>query len=195
MDIPYTIAVHVCCAPCSISVIDALRKEGHVVLGIFFNPNIHPLREYLARRESMVALAEKANLPVIWADEGYNIREWLSMIADDTMYGRRCVLCYTQRLQYVRDIAVQRGIQAFTTTLLYSKRQLHDTLLAVGDALTCDETTFKAYDFRYLWQEGIDRSREEGYYRQSYCGCIYSEEERFEKKLQKLITTDNAPLY
>lgn len=179
--------LHVCCAPCSISVVDALRLEGYEITGIFFNPNIHPLKEYLARRESMATLAEKADLPMIWADGGYNLTNWLSMVSESPQYGQRCKLCYHQRLSYTQKIAETHGFAYFSTSLLYSTKQLHDLLSEVGKSVESKTTQFLYTDFRPLWQEGIDRAIEEEFYRQSYCGCVYSENERYHKKLEKLL--------
>lgn len=182
-----TVLLHVCCAPCSISVVDALREEGYEVTGVFFNPNIHPLREYLARRDSMKQLAEKADLPVLWADDGYNLTDWLAMVSDTPQYGARCKLCYTQRLSYTQKLAEEHGFDYFSTSLLYSTKQLHELLAQVGTSVENAQTPFLYKDFRPLWKEGIERAIEEEFYRQSYCGCVYSENERYHKKLEKLL--------
>lgn len=182
-----TVLLHVCCAPCSISVVDALRDEGYDVTGVFFNPNIHPLKEYLARRDSMKQLADKANLDVIWADEDYDLTGWLAMVSSNPKYGARCKLCYEQRLSYTQRIAAEQGFNYFSTSLLYSTKQLHELLADVGNAVQKPETPFLYHDFRPLWKEGIERAIEEEFYRQSYCGCVYSENERYHKKLEKLI--------
>ena len=182
-----TILLHVCCAPCSISVVDALREEGYDVTGIFFNPNIHPLKEYLARRESMQQLATKSNLPMLWADAQYDLTSWLAMVSQTPQYGARCKLCYTQRLSYTHQIAQQHGFTYFSTSLLYSTKQLHDLLAQVGNAVETEQTPFFYQDFRPLWKEGIERAIQEEFYRQSYCGCVYSENERYHKKLEKLL--------
>ena len=107
----------------------------------------------------------------------------------------RCGYCYESRLALTCAIASENGFDCFTTSLLYSRHQQHDAIRGIGTrvAASGDYRTdagfgseFLYRDFRPLWQAGIDRSKEMGLYRQNYCACIFSEYERFEKKLRKL---------
>ncbi|MGL4722852.1 MAG: epoxyqueuosine reductase QueH [Desulfovibrionaceae bacterium] len=180
--------LHVCCGPCTIVVIDMLREMNFELTGIFFNPNIHPLKEYLKRRESMNMLAEQANLPMIWVDDQYDLTKWLAMVADNPQYGERCKSCYHQRLFHVMQQAEKLEIPYFSSSLLYSKMQLHELIASTGKDISshASSTQFFYHDFRLRWQEGIDKAKEDDLYRQNYCGCIYSESERFQKKLKAL---------
>jgi predicted adenine nucleotide alpha hydrolase (AANH) superfamily ATPase len=98
----------------------------------------------------------------------------------------RCVRCYEMRLTRSVDTAVTGGFDAWTTTLLYSKYQNHRLLQERGAQLAAERGVgWHGEDFRLGWQQGIDESVRMGLYRQPYCGCIYSEQERFDKQLRK----------
>ena len=102
----------------------------------------------------------------------------------------RCPLCYRMRLEATAKKAREIGADAFSTTLLYSRYQRHETIRALGEELATQfGVPFLYEDFRVGWQEGIDASLEMGLYRQPYCGCIYSEQERYDKKFKKGKTT------
>lgn len=174
------ILLHICCAPCTVYPLDVLKKEGHEVTGIFYNPNVHPYTEYLKRLDAVIQYAEDAGIGLIRFDD-YPMEEFLRSVV--FREENRCTYCYHMRMQYTAHIAKKGKFDAFTSTLLYSKFQDHHLLSDLGKSLE------KAYgvgfyyrDFREGWKEGIKISRELDMYRQQYCGCIYSEKERFYKK-------------
>lgn len=193
------VLLHACCGPCSIMCVQALRDEGFEVTGYFANPNIHPVSEYFRRREAMREVAEKLALPMIWQDDVYNLPGWLQAVhdfgvADNADYAR-CRYCYESRLALTCAVASEKGFDCFTTSLLYSRHQQHEAIREIGGAVAESGdygsgagfgSAFLYRDFRPYWQQGIDRSKEWGLYRQNYCACIFSEYERFEKKLGKL---------
>lgn len=199
------VLLHACCGPCSIMCIESLREEGFEVTGYFANPNIHPVSEYFRRREAMEQVADRMNLPMIWQDDVYSVPGWIGAvhdmgIADNHDYAR-CHYCYETRLALTSSVASAHGFDAFTTSLLYSRHQQHELIRETGEAVAasgdyCSENGFQSRflyrDFRPYWQAGIDRSKEWGLFRQNYCACIFSEYERFEKKLQKLIARSSA---
>lgn len=171
------ILLHICCAPCTIYPLRKLRDEGHGVHGLFYNPNIHPYLEYKKRLNAVKEYAEDEKLPVTWAEE-YGMENFLRGVVfreDD-----RCRYCYEDRLAYTARATVKEGFDGFTTTLLYSKYQNHDMIKRIGEGLA-DEygVVFYYRDFREGWNEGVRISRERGIYRQPYCGCIYSERDRY----------------
>lgn len=191
--------LHVCCGPCSLMPVRALRAEGVEVTGYFANPNIHPVTEYLRRRAAMEEAAARLDLPMIWDDEVYNLSGWLevthSLGIADNRDGARCRYCYESRLGITLATAAARSFDAFSTSLLYSRHQRHDDIRRIGEAVAAAPESYGATqgapafvyrDFRPLWQEGIDLSKEWGLYRQNYCACIFSEAERFAGKLNKL---------
>jgi len=171
------VLAHACCGPCTVYPLDALRAEGFEVMLYFHNPNIQPFREYRKRLESMRRLAEQRDAPLIVRDE-YDPEAWLRDVA--FREDRRCLICYTKRLESAARVARRGGYDAFTTTLLYSKRQKHELLRELAEAVAEEAgTRFLYRDFRKGWKAGIESSREMGLYRQEYCGCLFSERDRF----------------
>ncbi|MBN1382858.1 MAG: epoxyqueuosine reductase QueH [Deltaproteobacteria bacterium] len=169
--------IHICCAPCVVYPLDVLRNEGHDVCGLFYNPNIHPYLEYKKRYDTLKDYAEQEGLKMIWA-KGYPVEDFLRNVA--FREEERCIQCYYDRLNYTAHIAKRGKFDAFITTLLYSKHQNHEMIVAIGHS-TAKKNGVKFYDqdFREGWSEGIRRSKERGLYRQQYCGCIYSEKARY----------------
>jgi predicted adenine nucleotide alpha hydrolase (AANH) superfamily ATPase len=178
-----TILLHICCGPCAAYPLDVLHGEGFRVHGFFYNPNIHPYREFRKRLEAVEQLASRVNLAVDYHSE-YGMREYLRQVVFNE--DRRCGLCYDMRLREVIGHAKKMRADAFTTTLLYSRYQNHDMIRGKAEELAAQhKIPFYYHDFREGWQQGIDMSREMGLYRQSYCGCIYSEQERYDKRFKK----------
>lgn len=173
------VLMHICCAPCTIYPLKELRTHGHDVTGLFFNPNIHPYMEFLRRKQTLQDYADKILLSVIW-QEGYPLEEFLSQVADRPE--ERCAYCLTSRLRYTADQAKKDNYDAFTSTLLYSRFQKHDLIREIGETLGRQTgVPFLYQDFRAGWNEGVKISKDLGMYRQPYCGCIYSEKERYYK--------------
>ena len=171
--------LHLCCAPCTIYPLEILRKEAGQVKGVFFNPNIHPYLEYKKRLDTVREYAAREGLEVAVA-EGYPIEEFLLKTA--ALGKDRCSYCYEVRLRHTAEQARKGLFDAFTTTLLYSRYQKHDLIRATAeDAAREFNIPFYYRDFREGWDEGVRLSKEMGLYRQKYCGCIYSEKERFYK--------------
>lgn len=175
--------MHVCCGPCTMYPLKALRDEGIEVRGYFFNPNIHPYREFKRRIGGLVALADEKKFAVE-IDRRYGLTKYLRRVVHHEE--KRCSICYDMRLEPTAKKAAEEGMDAFTTTLLYSKYQNHALLKEKCRQLSEKYTIDFLYrDFREGWQEGIDESIALDIYRQPYCGCIYSEQERYDKKMRK----------
>ena len=169
--------LHICCAPCTIYPLEQLRNQAIQVTGYFFNPNIHPYREYRKRRATLEAYSRGVGLQVL-----YNDRYDLEFFLNNTLPlgPDRCRFCYTVRLQEAAQEAKKQGQEAFSTTLLYSRYQKHDWIREVGEEISTKEVIpFFYEDFRAGWREGIEASKSLGLYRQPYCGCIFSERDRF----------------
>lgn len=168
--------LHTCCGPCSIYPIEQLRQE-HQISALFFNPNIHPYQEFKRRQETLLAYCNGENIPVLDAGS-YGLEKYLRKVVHRE--ADRCRICYSWRMEETAKIAADNGFSAFSTTLLYSRYQNHEELKRCGTALAEKYGLEYLYrDFRDGWQYGIARSKELGMYRQPYCGCIYSEYERY----------------
>ncbi|MDR2861806.1 MAG: epoxyqueuosine reductase QueH [Syntrophobacterales bacterium] len=171
------ILLHICCGPCAVYPLKILRQEGFDILGLFYNPNIHPYLEYEKRRETLrdFAAAESLSLMI---EPGYSVEQYFRRVSFDEE--NRCHYCYQERLRHAFAIARKKRMDALTTTLLYSKYQKHDLIVHTAKSLARDYgVSFYYHDFREGWQEGVQLSKERSMYRQKYCGCIYSERERF----------------
>jgi hypothetical protein len=108
----------------------------------------------------------------------YLLEDFLAAVAAEP--SQRCRYCYVSRLEAAAREAAARGFDAYTSSLLYSRYQNHDLIRSEGERLgERYGVRFHYEDFRSGWQEGIRRAKELGLYRQQYCGCIYSEKERY----------------
>jgi epoxyqueuosine reductase len=178
---PGRVLIHICCGPCAVYPLKVLRDKGYEVMGLFYNPNIHPLQEYLQRAESADRAAQALGTRLIRMDREYDPVKYLRSVV--FREEQRCRLCYQTRLERTRNIALKGGFDFFSTTLLFSKRQKHELIKSTGQALGTDRTAFLYQDFRAGWREGRETAQGMDLYRQNYCGCIYSEFERFQGKL------------
>ncbi len=174
------VLLHICCGPCTVYPLRALRDEGADVTGFFHNPNIHPYTEFRKRQEALVQYSRVALLPLIM-DETYDIAAFLraALAAGED----RCLACYTTRLTAAFEKAAELHADAVTTTLLYSIYQKHEVIAEVASELSARYgISFLYRDFRPGWRDGQDEAAKLGIYRQAYCGCIFSEYERFGPK-------------
>jgi predicted adenine nucleotide alpha hydrolase (AANH) superfamily ATPase len=172
--------------------VQRLRDLGYMPTLYYLNPNIHPLTEYLRRRDALLEIATRLDVPVLLPDQDdpslAHPAQWLGAVAalgpGMRDLGQRCPLCYAIRLDATALAAANLGFARFTTTLLYSKYQSHEAILAAGeDGARRAGLEFVGEDFRPGWDEGQRLAREWGVYRQPYCGCMLSEHERYRKKL------------
>jgi hypothetical protein len=157
-----------------------MRLKGINISGFFFNPNIHPYQEYKKRLDTVRDYTNSLELDVIYKDN-YELEDFLRNVV--YREGERCKYCYYMRLKATVETAKNEGFQLFTTTLLYSKYQKHELIKEICISLqNTYDIEFYYEDFREGWKYGINVSKELGLYRQKYCGCIYSEKERYLKK-------------
>ncbi|MCJ7773930.1 MAG: epoxyqueuosine reductase QueH [Desulfobacterales bacterium] len=171
--------LHICCAPCAIYPVKTLRNIDFEIRGFFYRSNIHPYQECLKRENTLKDYAKNERLEVIY-QEAYDIEHFLQNVA--FRESNRCIFRYHDRLQETAHIAKKENFDYFSTTLLYSKFQKHDAIKSIGESIGNDAgIPFYYLDFRDGWKEGIDESKQQGMYRQQYCGCIYSEKERYYK--------------
>jgi len=174
------ILLHTCCGNCAIYPVTVLREANHDVTGYFHNPNIHPYQEYRRRLDTMRDYAERTELPMVIVDE-YGLVPFLQEVAHKPH--SRCAHCYYSRMESTARYAAEHGFDAFSTSLLYSRYQNHDVIRDFGEKLAVTyDLIFHYEDFRTGWQKGIETSKSMGLYRQQYCGCIYSEMDRYYPK-------------
>ena len=173
------ILLHICCAPCAIYPIKILRMEDFDIMGFFYKHNIHPYMECIRRLETLQSYAATIDLDVIY-QEGYDLEGFLQNVV--FRESERCSYCYYERLRSTALMAKRGKFDYYSTTLLYSKFQKHDKLKSIGEEIGKSVgVRFYYQDFRTGWKEGVEASKRLGLYRQQYCGCIYSEKERYFK--------------
>jgi predicted adenine nucleotide alpha hydrolase (AANH) superfamily ATPase len=197
--------LHACCAPCSIRCVQALKDEALIPDLFWYNPNIHPYTEYRSRLDTLSHFAMEEGLNLFEEGE-YGLRLFLAGLyfkdnkSSSKTHGTkttgdygtsnhpweilaRCAFCYTIRLESTAAYAAANGYDAFSTTLLISPYQNHDLIKETSERLAAQyRVGFFYRDFRPCFREGQKLARERKYYMQKYCGCVFSEEERYAKK-------------
>ena len=170
--------MHTCCAPCSVYCIESLRGENIEPTLYWYNPNIHPYMEYKARRDTLKEYASNIGVDAIF-EEDYGLDEFCRNVVSDL--SNRCInYCYPVRLEQTAKYAKDNGFDTFTTTLLVSPYQKHDVIAEIANNIAKEYgLTFLYRDFRVGFREGQQKARELGLYMQKYCGCVFSEEDRY----------------
>lgn len=175
--------LHICCAPCSVMAIETLRNNSVDVTGFWYNPNIHPFTEYRNRLEALKGYSESIDLKLI-IEDFYGLRMFTKNVIDDLE--NRCDYCYEERLRKTAVKAREAGFDAFSSTLFISPYQKHEQLVSTARRISMEERIeFHYVDFRPYFREGQNKAKKLPLYMQKYCGCIFSEEDRYLKKYSK----------
>lgn len=170
--LPDQLALHICCAPCAQWPLEFLRAHGVEPALLFFNPNIHPQSEWIRRKESVEAFAEKEQVELEIRGESQPDC-WIQRHAQSR--SECCRFCYATRLEQTAQFACEKGLKAFGTTLLISPYQNHDAIHQVGQTIAKRYgLLYCAFDFTPGFRRSQRLARSAGYYCQKYCGCLYS---------------------
>ncbi len=174
-----TLLLHSCCAPCSGEVMEALHASGIQYTVFFYNPNIHPRKEYELRKQENMRFAEQYHIPFIDAD--YDSDQWFLRtkgMENEPERGPRCTLCFDMRFERSALYAHEHGFDVFTSSLGISRWKNKDQ---IND---CGVRAAGAYPNLHYWtfdwrkgggsQRMIEISKREHFYQQEYCGCVYS---------------------
>ncbi len=174
-----SVLVHCCCAHCAAYTVDYWRQQEYEVSALWYNPNVHPYMEHQHRLEAMESLAQEANFPLIII-KGYDVIDYFRQVVGHE--SRRCQYCFRLRLLKTAETAYQRGFNAFTTSLLISPHQRHDLLREIGNRISKEKGVYFLHaDLRKRYSDSRHITKGLNLYRQQYCGCIYSEWERYTK--------------
>ncbi|MDH2327271.1 epoxyqueuosine reductase QueH [Cereibacter sp. SYSU M97828] len=173
------VLLHSCCAPCSGEVMEAMTASGIDYTIFFYNPNIHPKKEYVLRKEENIRFAEKHDIPFIDAD--YDADNWFARAKGmefEPERGIRCTMCFDMRFERTALYAYENGFPVITSSLGISRWK---NMAQIND---CGVRAAKPYDgvkyWEFNWRKGggasrmIEISKREEFYMQEYCGCIYS---------------------
>jgi len=172
-----TVLLHCCCTHCAAYTVDYWRGQGYEVSALWYNPNIHPYTEHRHRLEAMKSLAQEVSLPLT-VTEGYGIIDYFRQVTGHE--SQRCQYCFRLRLLKTAETAHRMGFKAFTTTLLISPHQKHDLLRDIGNELAEKKgIDFLYADLRKRYSDSRHLTKGLNLYRQQYCGCVYSEWERY----------------
>jgi predicted adenine nucleotide alpha hydrolase (AANH) superfamily ATPase len=157
----------------------------------WYNPNIHPFTEYSRRMESLAGFAAFRDLE-LHVEYEYGLRSFLGVVYREGMpdsetgpenKSRRCASCYRMRLEKTARYGAENGYSHFSTSLLVSPWQDHECIKKTAEELAgIYGIAFLYRDFRPFYREGQKEAREMEMYMQKYCGCIFSEEERYTAK-------------
>jgi len=171
--------LHTCCAPCAGSIMEALRASEIAFTIFFYNPNIHPEQEYLTRKQENIAYAAKHRISFIDAD--YDADEWFERtrgLEQEPERGKRCTVCFDMRLERTALYAHEHGYPVFATSLGISRWKDMAQVYACGKRAAARYPGLIFWDYNWRKQGGSQRmleiSKEEEFYKQEYCGCIYS---------------------
>jgi len=166
------ILMHICCGPCAVYPVAVLKLKNLDFTGYFYNPNIHPIDEYMRRMENVKLFADHAKIDVIY-EEGFQQDYWEENF--DKNDESRCLYCYAIRMEKAFKYAAKNGFDVVTTTLLVSPYQKHEMIIQKCNELSASTGVgFYYYDFREGFRKGQQGARDIGLYRQKYCGCILS---------------------
>ena len=173
------ILLHSCCAPCSGEVIEAMVHSDLDVTVFFYNPNIHPRKEYELRKDENRRFCEKLDIPCIDAD--YDTKDWFLRARGMEMEperGKRCTMCFDMRFERTALHAHENGFKVYSSSLGISRwknmEQINDC--GVQAAAPYEDLEYWTYNWRKKGGSNrmIEISRREQFYQQEYCGCVYS---------------------
>ena len=171
--------LHTCCAPCSAAIIEyLLAREIRPVL-FYFNPNIYPDSEYEKRKNECTRYAESLQLEII--DGDYDHQKWLLNIAgfeNEPERGKRCLMCFKMRLLATAQLAYEKGLDTFATTLASSRWKDLNQITEAGNWAATQFPAVRFWDKNWR-KEGLSERRRillqtNGFYNQTYCGCEFS---------------------
>jgi len=171
------ILLHVCCGTCSLYPSVLLKNNFHITF-FYYNPNIHPRKEYIKRLEGIKTVSQIYSIPLIIGR--YEIKKWLNLtknFKDEPEGGNRCTLCFKMRLKKTAETAKKQGFYLFGTTLTISPHKNQGVINSIGQELELSKK-IKFYQADFKKKDGfkktIELSKNLNLYRQNYCGCIYS---------------------
>ena len=173
------VLLHSCCAPCSGEIMEALLASGIDYTIFFYNPNIHPLKEYELRKNENIRFAEEAGIPFVDAD--YDTDNWFARakgLEDEPERGKRCTICFDMRFERTALYAHEHGFPVLTSSLGISRWKNMQQINDCGRRAVAPYPGLMYWDFN--WRKGggsarmIEIAKREGFYQQEYCGCAYS---------------------
>ena len=173
------VLLHSCCAPCSGELMEAMAASGMQLTIFFYNPNIHPRREYEIRKQENVRFAEKMNIPFVDAD--YDTSIWFARVKGlefEPERGKRCTACFDMRFERAALYAHEHGFNVITSSLGLSRWKDMDQINGCGVRAAGRYPGLVYWTYNWRKDGGSARmyeiAKRENFYKQEYCGCVYS---------------------
>ena len=174
-----SLLLHVCCAPCSSYVLEYLREYFNITL-YYYNPNISPKSEYIYRLDELKRLVRETETDAEIINAEYEPEKFFGVskgFEEEAEGGQRCEKCYRLRLEKSAEYAKTHNFDFFTTTLSISPYKNADKLNSIGKELSESlgvKYLFSDFKKKNGYKRSIELSKEDGLYRQDYCGCVFS---------------------
>lgn len=173
------VLMHSCCAPCAGELMEQMLANAIELTIFFYNPNIHPKKEYEIRKEENIRFAEKMGIPFVDAD--YDVQEWFARargMEKEPERGIRCTMCFDMRFLRTALYAHEHGFKVITSSLGISRWKDMDQINDCGHRAAQPYPGIVYWDYNWRKQGGSARmyeiAKREEFYAQQYCGCIYS---------------------
>jgi predicted adenine nucleotide alpha hydrolase (AANH) superfamily ATPase len=173
------VLLHSCCAPCSGEVMEAMLASGIEYSIFFYNPNIHPNKEYELRKQENIRFAEKHSVPFIDAD--YDVDNWFARargMEHEPERGVRCTMCFDMRFERTALYAHEHGFAVISSSLGISRWKNMEQINDCGRRAAARHPGMLYWEYNWRKSGGsarmINISKRENFYQQEYCGCVYS---------------------
>lgn len=173
------VLMHSCCAPCAGDLMLRMKESGIDVTIFFYNPNIHPKKEYEIRKEENIRYAKKLGMPFIDAD--YDVQNWFKRakgLEHSPERGERCTKCFDMRFERTALYAYENGFSLITSSLGISRWKNMEQINDCGIRASKNYEGIDYWTYNWRKQGGGARmyeiAKEEEFYKQEYCGCIFS---------------------
>lgn len=173
------VLLHSCCAPCCADIMQEMQRSGLELEVLFYNPNIHPLKEYELRKSENKRFADALHIPFV--DLDYDKDNWFTRIAgleNEPERGARCTVCFDMRFERSALYAAEHGFGVFTSSLGISRWKDMNQINGCGERAARRHPGLSYWTFN--WRKGggsqrmIEIAKARHFYQQEYCGCAYS---------------------
>ncbi len=173
------VLIHSCCAPCAGDLMERMKKSGIDLTIFFYNPNIHPKKEYEIRKNENKRFAEKLDIPFVDAD--YDVQNWFARAKGLELAperGERCTKCFDMRFERTALYAFENGFKTITSSLGISRWKNMDQINDCGLRAAANYEGINYWTYNWRKAGGAERmyqiAKKEEFYKQEYCGCIFS---------------------
>lgn len=182
LDVPQgekKVLMHSCCAPCAGELMEVMQENQIDLTVFFYNPNIHPKKEYEIRKNENKRFADMLHIP--WVDADYDVQNWFSLakgMEHEPERGKRCTMCFDMRFVRTAQYAQSHGFKVITSSLGISRWKNMEQINASGAFAASQVQGVTYWDYNWRKHGGGARmytiAKRENFYKQQYCGCIYS---------------------